>query len=176
MGNRASNTTSKINQPYHTLVEDAVAVLKERPGSTQQDIFKLLESKYNGKIPVQIRKTLTVRLRSTIKKSQLEAKKARASTSRSSPSDAQPAASSRGTGAGGLRGRPPKKRLNACNNKRRAAAGTSTRKSSLATRKGGRRNARRRSRNRVKFAPGTKTQKTKSKKLYDKVRHPTPRP
>jgi flagellar motility protein MotE (MotC chaperone) len=49
MGNKPAGCNSQ--QPIQALLEDAISALRERPGSTQSDIIKYLESKYDRSIP-----------------------------------------------------------------------------------------------------------------------------
>lgn len=65
MGNRPAR--NKIQQPYNVMVEDAISALKDRPGSTQADVFNYLETKYEGKIPLRAKKNLETVIRSVLK-------------------------------------------------------------------------------------------------------------
>lgn len=67
MGNKPARKV--VQQPYQTMIEDAVLALKDRPGSTQADIFKYLENKYEGKIPPKVKKNLQLKLKSIKKRS-----------------------------------------------------------------------------------------------------------
>lgn len=66
MGNKPIRN-SRIQQPYNQMVEDAISALKERPGSTQNDVFNYLETKYEGRIPPKAKKNLETVIRSVIK-------------------------------------------------------------------------------------------------------------
>jgi hypothetical protein len=48
------------------MVEDAIAALKDRPGSTQADIFNYLEAKYEGRISPKNKHNLQTVIRSVI--------------------------------------------------------------------------------------------------------------
>jgi hypothetical protein len=65
MGNKPARKMGQ--QPYNQMVEDAIAALKERPGSTQSDIFQYLEAKYEKKISPRNKKNLESVIRSVIK-------------------------------------------------------------------------------------------------------------
>lgn len=65
MGNKPACKMGQ--QPYNQMVEDAIAHLKERPGSTQSDIFQYLEAKYEKKISPKNKKNLETVIRSVIK-------------------------------------------------------------------------------------------------------------
>lgn len=67
MGNKPAR--KMVHQPYQTMIEDAVLALKDRPGSTQADIFKYLENKYQGRIPPKVKKNLQLKLKSITKRS-----------------------------------------------------------------------------------------------------------
>ena len=67
MGNKPAR--KMVQQPYQTMIEDAVLALKDRPGSTQADIFKYLENKYQGSIPPKVKKNLQLKLKSITKRS-----------------------------------------------------------------------------------------------------------
>lgn len=72
MGNKPNRA---IQQDYQTMVEDAVSALKERPGSTQTDIFKYLETKYQGRLPPKMKKTLSCKLRLVLKRTRVAFKR-----------------------------------------------------------------------------------------------------
>ncbi|KAG0579408.1 hypothetical protein KC19_4G097200 [Ceratodon purpureus] len=65
MGNKPARKMGQ--QPYNQMVEDAIAALKDRPGSTQSDIFQYLEAKYEKKISPKNKKNLETVIRSVIK-------------------------------------------------------------------------------------------------------------
>jgi len=65
MGNKPDRSR-KTQQPYNQMVEDAIAALKDRPGSTQSDIFNYLEAKYDGKISPTNKQNLQTVIRSVI--------------------------------------------------------------------------------------------------------------
>lgn len=65
MGNKPDRCR-KMQQPYNQMVEDAIAALKDRPGSTQADIFNYLEAKYEGKISPKNKHNLQTVIRSVI--------------------------------------------------------------------------------------------------------------
>jgi hypothetical protein len=67
MGNKPAR--KMVQQSYQTMIEDAVLALKDRPGSTQADIFKYLENKYQGRIPPKVKKKLQLKLKSIKKRS-----------------------------------------------------------------------------------------------------------
>ncbi|CAK9873791.1 unnamed protein product [Sphagnum jensenii] len=73
MGKTPSNK-KVVDRPFHTLVDDATAALKSRPGSTHQDLMNFLENKYHGTIPGKVKKCLGQRLKKEIKQSQEELK------------------------------------------------------------------------------------------------------
>lgn len=65
MGNKPDRSR-KMQQPYNQMVEDAIAALKDRPGSTQADIFNYLEAKYEGRISPKNKQNLQTVIRSVI--------------------------------------------------------------------------------------------------------------
>ena len=69
MGNKPTSN-NRIHQPYNQMVEDAISALKDRPGSTQDDVFDYLETKYEGRIPPRAKKNLETVIRSVIKAKQ----------------------------------------------------------------------------------------------------------
>ncbi|XP_024370136.1 uncharacterized protein [Physcomitrium patens] len=66
MGNKQP-CDNRIHTPYSEMVGDAISALKDRPGSTQSDIFNYLETKYRGKISPIVKKSLKTVIRSIIK-------------------------------------------------------------------------------------------------------------
>lgn len=66
MGNKPSGR-NKIQRPYNEMVEDAISALKDRPGSTEADVFNYLETKYEGRIPPRAKKNLETVIKSVIK-------------------------------------------------------------------------------------------------------------
>jgi len=70
MGNKPAGCNSQ--QPIQALLEDAISALRERPGSTQSDIIKYLESKYDKSIPTKTKEKLLDRLRPILKASKME--------------------------------------------------------------------------------------------------------
>lgn len=65
MGNKPAR--NKMQRPYNEMVEDAISALKDRPGSTQADVFNYLETKYEGRIPPRAKKNLETVIRSVMK-------------------------------------------------------------------------------------------------------------
>jgi hypothetical protein len=70
MGNKPAGCNSQ--QPIQALLEDAISALRERPGSTQSDIIKYLESKYDKSIPTKTKEKLLDRLKPILKASKME--------------------------------------------------------------------------------------------------------
>ncbi len=84
MGNSSSDHAQKSSQPLDTLTDDALVTLKDRPGSTQAEIFKFLEAKYMTKIPMNRKKSVGIRLKAVMQRPTRGRYQLRSATNKSS--------------------------------------------------------------------------------------------